>query len=257
MSTQRILARLPYHGRESLIVALDVPSAEVALRLVNDLHGAVGGFKVGLELFTAAGPRLVQQLVERGERVFLDLKLHDIPSTVRSAAREAARLGVFMFDVHASGGRKMMEAAREGSLESERTERPLVLGVTILTSLAGADIAEIGWTGEPEAAVWRLAGLAQQSGLDGVVASARESKVIRAACGGSFVIVTPGIRPAGVGAQDQARAATPADAIEAGADFLVVGRPITQAPDPAAAASAIVAEIEGALSPRRAGAPSH
>lgn len=242
---------MPDRQRDHLIVALDVPRADAALGLANGLRNSVGTFKVGLELFTAAGPWLVERLVAQGDRVFLDLKLHDIPSTVRAAAREAARLGVFMFDVHASGGREMMEAAREGVPEgrggSAGAQRPLVLGVTILTSLAAADLAEIGFAGGPEAAVTRLARLAQQSGLDGVVASPWEAKAIRAACGPEFVIVTPGIRPASALAQDQARAATPAAAIEAGADYLVVGRPITQAPDPAAAAAAIIAEMQRAL----------
>lgn len=240
-------------AKQRLIVALDVSSADAALGLVNNLQGKVGAFKVGLELFTATGPSFVERLVAQGERVFLDLKLHDIPSTVRSAARAAARLGVFMFDLHASGGRKMMQAALDGVAEGGASgKRPLLLGVTILTSLAVVDLEEIGVAGGAEAAVVRLARLAQQSGLDGVVASPQEAKAIRAACGAEFVIVTPGIRPAAASAQDQARAATPAAAIEAGADFLVVGRPITQAADPVAAAAAIVAEIDKACVSREA-----
>jgi orotidine-5'-phosphate decarboxylase len=230
-------------------------------------------FKVGSELFTAEGPVAVRYLVATGHRVFLDLKFHDIPNTVRAAAREAAQLGVSMVNVHASGGRKMMEAALEGarSLDGESRgprkrgsalpDPPLrksvpsqgpplqvglkVLAVTILTSLENQDLAELCISGTPLEAVVRLARLAQSAGLDGVVASAREISAIRQACGPEFLIVTPGIRPASAATDDQARIATPASAIAAGADYLVVGRPITGAPDPAAAADAIVAEMEG------------
>jgi orotidine-5'-phosphate decarboxylase len=232
--------------------------------MAERLHGHAGMFKVGSELFTAEGPVPVRYLVTTGQRVFLDLKFHDIPNTVRAAAREAAELGVSMVNVHASGGRKMMEAALEGARSalqsvSRRMQgstgiavgdeaRPRVLAVTILTSLESQDLEELGISGTPVEAVLRLARLAQSAGLDGVVASPREISAIRQACGPGFLIVTPGIRPASAATNDQARIATPASAIAAGADYLVVGRPITGAPDPVAAADAIVAEMDGALS---------
>ena len=259
--------------RDKLIVALDLPTGDTATRMAERLQGHVGMFKVGSELFTAEGPVPVRYLVATGHRAFLDLKFHDIPNTVRAAAREAAELGVSMVNVHASGGRKMMEAALEGarSLAGEsrgpqkrgsalpdppmgNTGRPQgpplqvepkVLAVTILTSLEIQDLEELGISGTPIEAVVRLARLAQSAGLDGVVASAREVSALRQACGPDFLIVTPGIRPASAATNDQARIATPASAIAAGADYLVVGRPITGAPDPAAAADAIVAEMEG------------
>ncbi|MGH9445220.1 MAG: orotidine-5'-phosphate decarboxylase, partial [Terriglobia bacterium] len=212
--------------------------------------------KIGFELFSAEGPVLARYLTARGEAVFLDLKFHDIPNTVRGAAREAAQLGARMFNVHASGGRRMMEAAREGALEGCASQngptgnggatRPMVLAVTVLTSLAQPELEEIGMSGSAEDTVIRLARLAQSSGLDGVIASAQEAAPIRKACGPGFIIVTPGIRPAASMTHDQARVSTPADAIRAGADYLVVGRPITGAPDPEGAAEAIVAEIEKA-----------
>jgi len=245
--------------RDKLIVALDLPTGDAATRMAERLQGHVGLFKVGSELFTAEGPVPVRFLVATGHRVFLDLKFHDIPNTVRAAAREAAQLGVSMVNVHASGGRKMMEAALEGARSAlatvwgnpERSQGPSqqvgpkVLAVTILTSLEIQDLEELGVSGTPMEAVVRLARLAQSAGLHGVVASAREIPAIRQACGPEFLIVTPGIRPASAAANDQARIATPASAIAAGADYLVVGRPITGTPDPAAAADAIVAEMEG------------
>jgi orotidine-5'-phosphate decarboxylase len=243
-------------------VALDLPSGNAATRMAERLQGHAGMFKVGSELFTAEGPVPVRYLVTTGHRVFLDLKFHDIPNTVRAAAREAAELGVSMVNVHASGGRKMMEAALEGARSalqsvSGRTQgsagiaggdeaRPKVLAVTILTSLESQDLEELGISGTPVEAVIRLARLAQSAGLDGVVASPREISAIRQACGHGLLIVTPGIRPASAATNDQARIATPASAMAAGADYLVVGRPITGAPDPVAAADAIVAEMDGA-----------
>jgi orotidine-5'-phosphate decarboxylase len=198
-------------------------------------------------LFTAEGPVVVRYLVAIGKKVFLDLKFHDIPNTVRAGARQAAQLGVTMFNVHASGGRKMMEAALEGARSvGHGKARPRVLAVTLLTSLASQDLEELGLSGSPEDVVVRLARLAQSAGLDGVVASPREIAAIRNACGPSFLIVTPGIRPA-TAADDQVRIATPEHAIQAGADYLVVGRPITEAADPVAAADAIVGEMEKAL----------
>ncbi|MGB7591568.1 MAG: orotidine-5'-phosphate decarboxylase [Terriglobia bacterium] len=262
--------------RDKLIVALDLPSGDAATRMAERLQGHVGMFKVGSELFTAEGPVPVRYLVTTGHRVFLDLKFHDILNTVRAAAREAAELGVSMVNVHASGGRKMMEAALEGVRSTLHhpaqgsagivvgdEARPRVLAVTILTSLASQDLEELGISGAPVEAVLRLARLAQSAGLDGVVASPREISAIRQACGPGFLIVTPGIRPASAlhhpvrgsaATDDQARIATPASAIAAGADYLVVGRPITGAPDPVAAADAIVAEMDGALSTARASA---
>jgi orotidine-5'-phosphate decarboxylase len=229
--------------RERLMVALDVSSSAEALRMVEKLRGHVGLFKVGSQLFTAEGPTLVRQLVAVGEKVFLDLKFHDIPNTVRGAAREAARMGVTMFNVHASGGRKMMEAALEGARQGGR-DRALVLAVTVLTSLGRDDLTEAGVDLCPEAAAVRLAGLARGAGLDGVIASPQEIEAIRRTCGPHFVIVTPGIRPAGAGVNDQTRIATAEAAIRASADYLVVGRPITDALDPATAADAVVDEIQ-------------
>jgi orotidine-5'-phosphate decarboxylase len=246
--------------RDKLIVALDLPSGNAATRMAERLQGHAGMFKVGSELFTAEGPLPVRYLVTTGHRVFLDLKFHDIPNTVRAAAREAAELGVSMVNVHASGGRQMMEAALEGACSAldhpvrgsagtvaGNEARPKVLAVTILTSLETHDLEELGISGTPVEAVVRLARLAQSAGLDGVVASPREISALRQACGPDFLIVTPGIRPASAPTNDQARIATPASAITAGADYLVVGRPITGAPDPAAAADAIVAEMGEAM----------
>lgn len=251
--------------RNKLIVALDFPGAAAASRAAEQLRGHAGMFKVGSELFSAEGPNLVRDLVARGDRVFLDLKFHDIPNTVRAAARQAAQLGVGMFTVHASGGRKMLEAAVEGARESSGragTARPRMIAVTVLTSLSDVDLAEIGLVGSAKEAVVRLARLAQDAGADGVVASPKEIAAIRKACGPHFLIVTPGIRPAlaaaaahpsGAAPDDQARVATPLAAIQAGADFVVVGRPITHASDPAAAADAIVGEMEKATKPVASG----
>ena len=248
MSGEQTASRLRNEASGRLVVALDVGNAAVALNLARQLWGHAGIFKVGLELFSAEGPALVNKLIAAGAEVFLDLKLHDIPNTVRGAAREAAKLGVRMITVHGSGGGAMMQAALEGAREGAgNASAPMVLGVTILTSLARADLAEIGWGESAEDVVLRLARLAQAAGLGGVVASAREAERIRNTCGAEFGIVTPGIRPATTAHNDQARAATAETAIRAGADFLVVGRPITQAPDPAAAADAIVDEIVRAL----------
>jgi orotidine-5'-phosphate decarboxylase len=229
---------------ERLIVALDVPSSQTALDLAGRLRDHVGLFKVGLELFSAEGPALVRTLIAEGARVFLDLKLHDIPNTVRGATRAAARLGVSMMTFHASGGVRMMQAAAEGVREGAASGRvPLVLGVTALTSLTSEDLGELGWSTSSEDVVLRLARLARSAGLDGVVASPQEACAIRKDLGPGFLIVTPGIRPAAASHDDQARAATPRTALESGADYLVVGRPITQAADPASAADAIVEEM--------------
>ena len=238
-------------AKEKIIVALDVPSADAALRVAQKLHGHVGLFKVGKELFTAEGPAVAQRLLAEGNKVFLDLKFHDIPNTVRAAAQQAGKLGVSLITIHASGGSKMIAAAAEGvriaAKERGVTQPAKVLAVTALTSLSAEDLAEIGFHGSPEEVVVRLARLAKSSGADGVVASPREIAVIREACGPDFLIVTPGIRPAAGSSDDQARTATPDSAIRAGADFLVIGRPITGAQDPAAAADAIATEMEKAF----------
>jgi len=230
------------NARDRLIVALDVPTAEAARALVDQLAGEVGLFKVGSQLFTAAGPGFVQEIVGRGENVFLDLKFHDIPNTVAGAVSSASRLGVSLVDVHGLGGRAMLEAA-VGALPAMKTR---LLAITILTSHDEKSLGQIGVNGSVPDSVRRLALLARDSGVDGVVASPHEVAVIREACGADFLIVTPGIRPAGATTGDQARAATPATALAAGADYLVVGRPITAAEDPRAAATTIVREMESA-----------
>lgn len=231
--------------RDKLIVALDFSTAEAATQMTDKLRGRAGMFKVGMEAFTAEGPMLARYLVDSGERVFLDLKFLDIPNTVRGACRVAANMGVTLLNVHALGGRNMLRAALDGAAEGAtgRRLRPLVLAVTILTSLAAGDLDEMGIAGPPESAVLRMARLAQSEGLDGVVASAREVSALRKECGPEFVIVTPGIRPADAAADDQSRTATPQAALDSGADYLVVGRPITAASDPAAAAEAILEEM--------------
>lgn len=233
-----------------LLVALDVDSGARALELATELRELAGGFKVGSRLFTSEGPDLVRRLVSSGAPVFLDLKFHDIPNTVAQACLAAARLGVWMVNVHALGGRRMMAAAREGLERS--AARPKLVAVTVLTSMEPADLAEVGVTGDPEAAVLRLAGLTRDSGLDGVVCSAREAAMLRREIGRDFCLVTPGIRPAGAGLDDQSRVTTPLDAIRAGSDYLVVGRPITRAADPGAAARALALEIDDALAGRAA-----
>ena len=229
-------------ARDRLIVALDVPKADAARALVDRLAGRVGLFKVGSQLFTAAGPDIVREIVTRGEKVFLDLKFHDIPNTVAGAVASAARLGVSLVDVHGLGGGAMVEAA-VGALPAMGTR---LLAITVLTSHDEDTLDEIGVNGTMLDSVRRLALLAKEAGADGVVASPHEVALIREACGSDFLIGTPGIRPAGAARGDQSRAATPGAALAAGADYLVVGRPITEAPDPAAAADAIVREMEGA-----------
>jgi orotidine-5'-phosphate decarboxylase len=230
------------NARDRLIVALDVPKADAARALLDRLAGRVGLFKVGSQLFTAAGPDLVREIVARGEKVFLDLKYHDIPNTVAGAVASAVRLGVSLVDVHGLGGGAMVEAA-VGALPAMGTR---LLAITILTSHDEETLDEIGLNGTMLDSVRRLAVLAKEAGADGVVASPHEVALIRETCGSDFLIVTPGIRPVGAATGDQARAATPRAALAAGADYLVVGRPITEAPDPAAAADAIVREMEGA-----------
>ncbi len=226
-----------------IIVALDYPDSNQALALVDQLEPALCRLKVGKEMFTRTGPGFIEQLSGRGFEIFLDLKFHDIPNTVAAACDAAADLGVWMMNLHASGGRRMMEAARD-RLE-QRSERPLVVAVTILTSLSAEDIAEIGYRGEPADNVRRLAELASQSGMDGVVCSPREAADLRARIGADFLLVTPGVRPKDAAADDQRRVMTPADAIRAGASHLVIGRPITGASEPIEALRRISREIVG------------
>lgn len=229
-----------------LAVALDSPRGEAILALARRLAGEVDVLKLGLEAFVSEGPALVREIRTLGVPVFLDLKLHDIPNTVAGAAAAAARTGAAWLTLHASGGREMMRAGAERA-RAAATEAghpaPRLLGVTVLTSLDAAGLEEVGFSGSPRDAARRLAALAQEAGLDGVVCSPEEAAALRAACGPDFLLVVPGIRPSGSRADDQRRVATPASAIAAGADLLVVGRPITQASDPAAAARAIRAEM--------------
>ena len=238
---------MPSDPKDRLIVALDVDSVDRAVGLVDALAGQVTRFKIGSQLFTAFGPSAVEAVRKRGGEVFLDLKFHDIPNTVDGAAREAVRLGVFMFNVHASGGRAMMRAAAHGAAEAAQTlglARPLVIAVTVLTSLDRATLgSELHVASSVEGHVLHLCGLAREAGLDGNVASPNEIRAIRNAMGPRWAIVTPGVRPAGDERQDQSRVGTPRAAAEAGADYLVVGRPITAAPDPAKAAAAVLAEM--------------
>ena len=224
-----------------VIVALDFPSADEALALVKRLQPELCRLKVGKELFTAAGPRLVEQLVGDGFGVFLDLKFHDIPNTVAAACKTAAKLGVWMLNVHALGGRAMLDAAREAIAGAEH--RPRLIAVTLLTSMGRDDLAELGLSGEPEQVVLRLGKLARACGLDGVVCSAQEAALLRRELGHDFLMVTPGIRPAAASKDDQVRIMTPADAIIMGSDYLVVGRPITQAADPLHALQMINQEV--------------
>ena len=224
-----------------VIVALDYPGEDAAWALVEQLDTGMCRLKIGKEMFTRLGPAFVDRLVRRGFDVFLDLKYHDIPNTVAAACEAAADLGVWMMNVHASGGRRMMETAMERL--AQRSQRPLLIAVTILTSLSQAELAEIGFPGSPEENVLRLAGLANDSGLDGVVCSPREAASLRERLGDDFMLITPGVRPATASLDDQTRVMTPADAIRAGSSYLVVGRPVTAAPDPLAALQAINAEI--------------
>lgn len=231
-----------------LMVALDYPEAEQAKELVQGLEGIPCYLKVGMQLFYAAGPDFIRELKAKGYSVFLDVKMHDIPNTVRGGAESITRLGVDMFNVHAAGGTAMMRAAREGAeaalLADASLTRPEIIAVTQLTSTSQETMnAEIGIDGSVEATVVRYASLAHESGLDGVVASPLEVPAIRAACGSGFHTVTPGIRPAGSGLGDQTRVLTPGEAIARGSHYIVVGRPITAAPNPREAAEAILKEM--------------
>jgi orotidine-5'-phosphate decarboxylase len=228
--------------RQRLIVALDVSTAAAAQKIVAAVGDSALTYKVGMQLYTAEGPQVVRDLVASGRRVFLDLKYHDIPNTVGAAVSEAAKLGVSMLTVHASGSGKMLRAAVDAA--KARPEL-IVLAVTVLTSMDGNDLEKIGIRGTVEDSVVRLATIALANGCQGVVASAREASTLRAELGDRFAIVTPGVRPAGGHAGDQVRIATPAEAIASGASHIVVGRPITEAADPAAEARAILGQISG------------
>ena len=227
-----------------IIVALDYAEASKALQLVQRLDPGLCRLKVGKELFTAAGPALVEQLVGKGYGVFLDLKFHDIPNTVAKACAAASRLGVWMLNVHACGGLAMMQAARDGVAKTGKS--PKLIAVTVLTSMDQTTLNQLGIQGSLEDQVLRLARLAQQAGLDGVVCSAQEASALRTALGQDFCLVTPGIRSANISADDQSRIVTPAEALRLGASYLVIGRPITQAPDPLLALQAIHQEISAA-----------
>ncbi|GAB4229224.1 MAG: orotidine-5'-phosphate decarboxylase [Kiloniellaceae bacterium] len=233
---------------ERIFVGLDTPDIDKAARIAKSLVGSVGGVKIGKELFTAQGPDGVR-IAAGGAPLFLDLKFHDIPNTVAGAVRAAVHLRPTILNVHASGGRAMMMAAAEAARETAEdlgVERPKVIGVTVLTSLDAADLEEVGQKGPPETQVERLARLAQDSGLDGVVCSPREITLLRQACGPDFLLVVPGIRPTWSAAGDQKRIMTPQDAVAAGADVIVIGRPIAAAEDPLAAARRIAADLDAA-----------
>lgn len=222
-----------------ILVALDFADSQAALDFVNTLSPQACRLKVGKELFAVGGPVLVEALIAKGFDVFLDLKYHDIPNTVAKAVQAAARMGVWMVNVHALGGRKMMQAAQQALHELNLPRKPLLIAVTVLTSMEESDLKEIGLMGTPRENVMRLAQLAQQAGLDGVVCSAQEAADLRALLGKDFCLVTPGIRPAGSDVNDQKRIMTPKEAIDAGAHYLVVGRPITQAAAPLAVLESI------------------
>lgn len=238
-------ANLPGHPipDPKIIVALDYADSASALRLVQGLNPRLCRLKVGKELFTAAGPQLVEMLASKGFGVFLDLKFHDIPNTVAKACEAASRLGVWMLNVHASGGVAMMEAAREGVARSGN--HPLLIAVTVLTSMDQPTLEQIGIHANLQDQVLNLAKLTQQAGLDGVVCSAQEASALRSALGKEFCLVTPGIRPANASADDQSRIVTPVEALRLGASYLVIGRPITQASNPLLALEAIHQEISG------------
>ncbi|MEH6531324.1 orotidine-5'-phosphate decarboxylase [Photobacterium frigidiphilum] len=225
-----------------VIVALDYPNQDAALAFVDRIEPGSCRLKVGKEMFTLYGPDFVRKLHERGHSVFLDLKFHDIPNTCSRAVAAAAELGVWMVNVHASGGERMMAASRD-ILEPYGKDRPLLIAVTVLTSMEASDLAGIGIGIAPQEQVLNLATLTKNSGLDGVVCSAQESKMLKSALGKEFQLITPGIRPVGSAAGDQRRVMTPVEAVNAGSDYLVIGRPITQATDPAA----VLAEINQSL----------
>jgi len=216
-----------------VILALDTPDEQKAVNLVRKLKHRIFTYKVGSELLTSAGPDIVRKIVDEGCRVFLDLKFHDIPNTVAGAAKAAANSGAFMFNVHASGGKKMMETAKTAAQDAVGNGKmPLIIAVTVLTSLDESDLTDINVEKSPMDQAVALAKLARSAGMDGVVASPKEIAAIRSAVGRGFLIVTPGVRPSWAGAADQKRTMTPEDAIEAGADYIVIGRPVTESPNP-------------------------
>jgi orotidine-5'-phosphate decarboxylase len=233
-------------NRDRLIVALDLSSATQARQIVQSIGESVNTYKIGKQLFTAEGPQIVTDLVSSGHKVFLDLKFHDIPNTVAAAVRQAAELQISMLTVHAFGGGNMLKAAAAAAAQSE--SKPLLLAVTVLTSLSNSDLSELGVSGNVLTQVLRLGALARNAGCGGLVASAKEAKELRRELGDDFAIVTPGVRPAGTPVGDQARVLTPKEAIAAGATYLVVGRPILESTDPSQAAQNIVREIDEALS---------
>jgi len=232
-------------SRDRLIVALDRSSRDEILRLADALHDAGGAFKIGLQAFIPNGPAIVRELINRGEKVFLDLKIHDIPNTAQHAVADAASLGVWMTTVHAAGGEAMLRASARDDI--------VILGVTVLTSLDQKELERVGFAGTPLENAVRLARLSKQCGLRGVVASPEETEAIREACGPDLIIVTPGVRPEGSGEDDQRRTKTPAAAIAAGADYIVVGRPITDAAEPRGAALRIIERLDAS---RRSSAAS-
>lgn len=229
--------------KEKIIIALDVSSREQALHFVRELHDLSGMFKVGSQLYMAAGPAIIREIVDAGGKVFLDLKFHDIPNTVTKAVIEAAKLGVSMLTVHATGGRPMMDMVIREMSDRAVTERPLIVGVTILTSLDTRALFELGLEQPLDQQVLHLALLAQDCGLDGVVCSPREIQLVRAMVGPRFKIVAPGIRLPDQSLDDQQRTATPREAIEAGADYIVVGRPVTGEPDPRSALERLLESV--------------
>lgn len=233
------------NGGPKLVVALDFDNAANCMQLVNQLSPEFCRVKIGKELFTACGPKVVENIQSKGFDVFLDLKFHDIPNTVAKAVKSAANLGVWMVNIHAGGGPNMMDAAVDAL--SAYQEKPLLIAVTVLTSMDAVQLNHIGVTATPARQVAMLAQLARASGVDGVVSSAQEVESIKQSCGKKFICVTPGIRPADAKADDQHRIMTPSQAIQANSDYLVVGRPITQAADPLFACQAIHTEIEAAL----------
>jgi len=235
--------------RDRLIVALDVATAAEARRIISALGDSVSTFKVGKQLFTAEGPTLVREIVAGGHKVFLDLKFHDIPNTVSAAVAAAGALGASMLTVHASGGSAMMKAATEAAARCAKP--PLILAITVLTSFLDSDLEEIGVAGRAVDQVLRLASLARSAGCNGIVSAVSEVAALRRELGEGFAIVTPGVRPTGAAKDDQARVATPHQALAAGASLIVVGRPITAAADPAAAARAILEEMSAAESIRK------
>lgn len=243
MNTQSPSGQSPLQSPSPVIVALDYPNKEQALAMAQQLDPAQCRVKVGKELFTASGPLVVDALHQLGFDVFLDLKFHDIPNTCAKAVGAAAELGVWMTNVHASGGRRMMEAARNEI--AKKNHQPLLIGVTVLTSMEQQDLADIGLNVDPQLQVKRLAQLTEQSGLDGVVCSAQEVGLIRETCSTEFLTVTPGIRPAGAEQGDQRRILTPEQAQQAGVSYMVIGRPITQAAEPALACQQIVESLRG------------